>query len=97
VPPVGRRPDPVFPSGGDFDRDLDPFGGGGGNLYGPGNFPFGIGGPAPRGPGGLPRPGTGPPRGPRFDPFGPFGGLGRDPDPDHARRPGGGWGDGDII
>jgi len=102
VPPVGRRPAPGFPSpGGDFDRDLDPFSGGGGNLYGPGNFPFGIGGPAPLGPGGLPRPGTGPiPRGPRFDPFGPFGGLGRDPDPDHARipRPGRpGSGDPDII
>jgi len=103
VPPVARRPPSGFPSpGGDFDRDLDPFGGGGGNLYGPGNFPFGIGGPSPLGPGGLPRPGTGPmPRGPRFDPLGPFGGIGRDPDPDHARLPRsgrrGGGGDPDII
>jgi len=87
VPPIGR-PGIGLPGGprGDFGGDLSPFAEGGGNLYGPGQFPFRIGG-GPLGPTGpLPRPGG--PGGPRFDPFGPFSGIGQEPDPDDLRPPG---------
>lgn len=80
------RPRPI-PVGGDFDQDLNPF------------FPGGLGGgPGYPGPGNLFGPerfripgqgDLGGPRGmhPRYDPTGPFGPLGQEPNPDHLRMP----------
>jgi proteasome inhibitor subunit 1 (PI31) len=71
--------------GGMFGGDLDPMGGGGGSLLGPHNFP-GVGSPGvPMGRGG--RGGRGG-MAPRFDPFGPMPGIGRDPGFDDFLPPG---------
>jgi len=81
--PSGPQPRPMIPvPGGDFGRDLDPFGGSGGSLMGPGNRIFDPRG-GRNGMGPLP---AGLPPGARFDPVGPFGGG--QPDPDHMTPPG---------
>ena len=76
IPGVGAEdlyPDLGFP-GSRFPRP-----GGGGNVVGPGHPLFGGNGVGPANP---PRPSINHPPGARFDPFGPFGGIGGDPDPD---------------
>jgi proteasome inhibitor subunit 1 (PI31) len=92
--PHQPNPNPLLigpPNGGDFGGDLDPFHGGGGNLFGPNQ----INQQWQRN-----RPPYVPPNA-RFDPFGPGANFPAGPDPDHmpppnrpGRRRGGGSGGG---
>lgn len=98
VPGPGRGPDML--GGGSLvgPRQLERFGEdyfrGGGAGGGGGNVPGA--GPGPMGPGGA-NPPRGLGRGARFDPYGPFPGMGR-PNNDHMRKPGpGGFGPGRFM
>jgi len=87
--PFGIGGGDVYPgSGGGFGYipGIDPFGGGG-SLVGPHHPGFGIPDPFLPNPHHFPRGGRLPPRGARFDPFGPPG-VRPNPDHDHFRPPG---------